>query len=187
MHLRQGRHIEALEELQTAITALPSDLLLQIKLATVLWRSGQTQAASAVFGAVLSVEPDSAEALAGRGQIRADRGNAAAALADLRALGQIKPNAGQSPEIRSAYALALAHEGREDTAMTEADAAVEAADDSAVIFLRAAHVARAAGALQRATELLRRAEGANHPALSVDERTQVRRLKNQVTGIADPR
>ena len=39
-----------------------------------LWEAGQSQAAAAVFGTVLTVEPLSADALAGRGQIRAERG-----------------------------------------------------------------------------------------------------------------
>lgn len=186
IYVRLGRYLEALEDLQVAVTRLPSDPQLQTQMATALWRSGQTQAASALFGAVLCVEPESADALAGRGQIRAEWGNAEAALDDLRALHRILPGADQLPEVRSAYALALACQGQQETAMAEADAAVAAARDSAVIFLRAARVARAGGAFQRAAELLRLAESATHPALSSEQRGQVDRLLAKVSAAQAP-
>lgn len=186
MHARQGRHVAALEELQAAVTRLPSDLTLQTELATVLWHSGQSQAAVAVFGTVLTVEPQSADALAGRGQIRAERGNASAALDDLQALQKLRPSVGLQPEVRSAYALALARAGRPETAMAEADAALASAHDSGIILLRAAQVARVGGALGRATELLRRAEEASHPALSSDQLTHARRLLRQVSSELGP-
>jgi len=144
--------------------------------------AGQSQAASAVFGTVLAVEPDSADALAGRGQIRAERGNASAALEDLQELQRLRPSVSLQPEVRSAYALALAGLGKSESAMAEANAAVAAAYDSGIIFLRAAQVARAGGALDLATELLRRAEQATNPALTSDQLTQVRRLR----GKSDP-
>jgi tetratricopeptide (TPR) repeat protein len=177
MHAREGRYVAALEELQAAVTRLPRDLTLQTELAIALWHSGQSQAASAVFGTVLTVEPESADALAGRGQIRAERGNASAALEDFQELRRLRPSVGLQPEIRSAYALALAELGKSETAMAEADAAVASAYDSGVIFLRAAQVARAGGELDRATELLHRAEQATNPALTSDQLTQVRRLR----------
>lgn len=176
IHIRQGKYLMALEELQLAVTRVPSDLAMQTELATVLWRSGQSQAATAVFGVVLSVEPESAGALAGRGQISAERGHAAEALADLQALRRLRPAASQQPEVRSAYALALAIAGRPESAMAEANAAVAAANDSAVIYMRAARVALAGRSMSRARELLRQAEQAMHPALSSDQRDQVRRL-----------
>ena len=180
IHIRQGRYVEALEELQLAVTRLPSDMVLQTGLATALWRSGQSQAAVAVFGVVLSVEPDSADALAGRAQISAERGHVVAALDDLLTLRRLRPSVSQQPEVRSAYALALALEGSSETAMAtameEADAALASVHDSAVIFLRAARVALAGGDVIRAKELLRHAEQASNPALSSYQRAQVRRL-----------
>ncbi len=186
MHARQGHHVAALEELQAAVTRLPSDLSLQTELATVLWQAGQSQAAAAVFGTVLTVEPQSADALAGRGQISAERGNASAALDDLEALQKLRPGAGLRPEVRAAYALALARTGRPESAMAEADAALASAQDSGIILLRAAQVAREGGALDRAMKLLRRAEEATHPALSADQLTHARRLLRQVTTEPDP-
>jgi tetratricopeptide (TPR) repeat protein len=176
IHARQGKYLKALEELHLAVTRSPSDLALQTELATALWRSGQSQAAAAVFGAVLSVEPDSANALAGRGQIRAERGNVTAALDDLQTLRRLRPSVSHQPEVQSAYALALAYKGLAEPAMAEADAALASANDSAVIFVRAARVALVSGAAKRAKELLRQAEAASHPALSSYQRVQVRRL-----------
>lgn len=186
MHARQGKHVAALEELQAAVTRLPGDLSLRTELATVLWQAGQSQAAAAVFGTVLTVEPQSADALAGRGQISAERGNASAALHDLEALQRLQPSTGLRPEVRAAYALALARTGRSESAMAEADAALASAEDSGIILLRAAQVARAGGALDRATILLRRAEEATHPALSADQLTRARRLLKQVTTEPEP-
>ena len=181
IHIRQGNYLKALEELQLAVTRVPSDLVMQTELATVLWRSGQSQAAAAVFGVVLSVEPESVDALAGRGQISAERGHAAAALDDLQALRRLRPHASQQPDVRSAYALALAMAGRSESAMAEANAAVAAANDSAVIYVRAARVALVGRAMSRARELLCQAEQATHPALSSDQRDQVRRLLAEVS------
>lgn len=176
IHANQGEYLKALEELQLAVARSPSELTLQTELATALWRSGQSQAAVAVFGAVLAVEPESAEALSGRGQIRAERGNASAALDDLQALRRLRPSVSLLPEVQSAYALALAFNGLSETAMAEADAALASASDSAVIFVRAARVALASGAVKRAKELLQQAEAASHPSLSSHQRARVRRL-----------
>lgn len=181
MYARRDRYLDALEEFQVAVNRLPSDLSLQTELATALWHVGQSQAAVAVFGAVLSLEPESADALAGIMQIRAERGHAKAALDDLRNLQRLWPDASLRPDVRSAYALALAVAGQPDTAMAEADAAVASTHDSAVVFLRAAQVALASGAHHRTVELLRLAEDASHPALSVEQRSQVRRLRNEAS------
>ena len=108
LHALQGHYAAALEDLQSAVARVPGDLALQTDLANVLWRTGQARAAVAVFGTVLTVEPDFAEALAGRGQISAEKGNASSALDDLQALQRLRPSMGQQPELRSAYALALA-------------------------------------------------------------------------------
>jgi tetratricopeptide (TPR) repeat protein len=182
MHAEQGRYEAALEDLLSAVTRLPGDLTLQTELGKALWNAGQRQAAAAVFGTVLTIEPDFAEALAGRGQVRAEKGNALFALEDLGALRRLRPAMGLQPEVRSAYALALARVGRSETAMEEADAALEAAPDNGLIFLRAARVANASGALERATALLRRATEASDPALSSEQLNEARRLMRSARG-----
>jgi len=181
IHAKQGRYNAALEDLQAAVTRLPGEITLQTELAKVLWHVGQPQAASAVFGSVLTVEPDYAEALAGRGQVRAEHGNAASALDDLQALRRLRPSMGDQPEVRSAYALALARSGRPESAMQEANAAMASAPDNGLIYLRAAMVASATGAPERATALLRKAEAATGPALSSEQRNEARRLMDSVS------
>jgi len=181
MHARQGRFVAAIDELSAAVARIRTDMTLQTELATVLWQAGHTQAAAAVFGAVLTVEPESVTALAGRGQILSERGNASAALADLATLQRLQPAASLRPEVRSAYALALARSGRPGHAMAEADAALATARDSGVIFLRAADVARAGGAFDRAVELLHRAEEASDPALSSDQLARVHHLRDEMS------
>lgn len=176
IHSRQGQYLRAVDELQAAVTRAPSDLLLKNKLATAFWHAGQSQAAAALFSAVLSIEPESADALAGRGQITAERGNAGAALVDLQALRRLRPSAGQQPEVQLAYALALAAKGMSETALAEVDAALSSANDSAAIFISAARVALASGAVNRAHDLLTQAEQARHPALSSSQRAQLDRL-----------
>lgn len=182
IHAMRGRYAAALQELQSAVARLPGDLGLQTELAKALWGAGQPQAAAAVFGAVLTVEPDSPEALAGRGQIRAESGDASSALDDLRTLRRVRPSAGLLPDVRSAYALALARTGSAENAMQEADAALASAPDSGLVFLRAARVAREASAPGRATELLRKAAAASDPALSSSQLGEVRRLMDSLQG-----
>ena len=176
IHSRQGQYLQALEELQAAVGRSPSDLSLQTKLGTVLRRSGQSQAAAAVFGAVLSVEPESADALAGRVQIAVERGTVEAVRDDLETLRRLRPSSARQPEVRLARALALAVQGMPESALAEVDAAIAAAGDSAEIFASAARVALASGATDRAKKLLRQAEKASHPALSPSQRAQVHRL-----------
>ena len=176
LYTMQENHTAALEHLYSAVTRLRSDLTIQTELANTLWRIGQAQAAAAVFGTVLAIEPNSAEALAGRGQISAESGSVTAALDDLEALKRIQPSLSGRPEVRSAYALALARAGQSEVAMEEADAALEFATDSGPVFLRAARVASANGATDQVLSLLRRATVASHPALYPHQLGEAKRL-----------
>ena len=171
----RGQYSAALEDLQSAVTRLPEDLVLQTELAKALSIAGQPQAAAAVFGTVLMGEPDSIEALTWRGQLQADRGYYLAALDDLHTLRRLSPSAALQPEVQSAYALALAQAGDAETAAKEADAALAAAPDHGVIVLRAAQVARITGAQERAAELFRMASEARNPPLPPDRLNEVRR------------
>jgi tetratricopeptide (TPR) repeat protein len=180
MNAQRGRNIAALEDLQSAVTRVPEDLTLRTELANALWRVGQANAAAAIFGTVLSIEPEFTEALAGRGQIQAESGNASSALDDLGALQRLRPGARLEPEVRAAYALALARSGKPESAMEEVSAALAGADDNGPILLRAARVATATGAQERAAALLHQAQKASNPALSVDQLNQVQGLLSSV-------
>jgi len=171
----RGQYSGALEDLQSAVTRLPDDLVLQTELAKALSFAGQPQAATAVFGTVLMVEPDSIEALTWRGQLQADRGYYLAALDDFRALRRLSPSASMQPEVQSAYALALAHAGDAEAAANEAAGALAAAPGHGLITLRAAQVARITGAQDRAVELFRMASEARNPPLPPNRLNEVRR------------
>jgi hypothetical protein len=156
---------------------------MRVELARALWSSGQPHAAAAVFGSVLTIAPDAAEALAGRGQIRIELDDPISALDDLGNLSRLRPDIGRRADVRSARALTLARLGRIGEALSEADAAVAGAPDSGPVLLRASRVAQVAGGstranelLRRADDLLRRARDAQHPALVPHQLTEVRRL-----------
>ena len=176
LHSMQGNDTAALEQFYSAVTRLRGDLTIRTELANTLWRIGQVQAAAAVFGAILAIEPNSAEALAGRGQICAESGSVATALDDLETLKRIRPSLSGKPEVRSAYALALARAGHSEIAMEEVDAALKFTSDSGPVFLRAARVASVSGAPDRVLSLLRRATVASHPALYPHQLGQAARL-----------
>lgn len=177
LHAQQGRIEAAIEDLQSAVARLPGDLILQTELAKALRSAGQAQAAAAVFGTVLTIKPDFPDALAGRGEIQADRGNALAALDDLRLLRQVQPNLSTQPGLRSAYALALARVGMIRPALEEADAALASAGDNGLVYLRAACVVASAGrSPERAEALLRRAADAYSPAPTREQLNEARRF-----------
>jgi tetratricopeptide (TPR) repeat protein len=180
LNARRGHYIAALEDLQSAVMRVPDDLTFRTELASALWNAGQAKAAAAIYGTVLSVEPESTEALAGRGQIQAESGNASSALDDLGTLQRLHPTARLEPDVRSAYALALARSGKPESAMEEATAVLAEADDNGPILLRVARVATASGAQDRAAALLHQAQQASHPALSFDQLNEPRRLLNSV-------
>lgn len=180
--LARGKHADAAETLQTAVERLQSDLGTKIELARALWSSGQLQAAAAVFSTVLTIGPDEAEALAGRGQIRMELDDPVAALEDLDNLLQLRPDIGRRSDVRAARAVALAQLDRLREALTEADAALADAPDAGPVLLRVSGVARAAGESTRAFDLLRRAHHARHPSLLPHQLAEVDRLLSKSTG-----
>ena len=180
MNALQGRYTAALEDLHSAVMRVPEDLTLRTDLANALWHAGQAKAAAAIFGTVLSIEPEFTEALAGRAQVQAESGNALSALDDLGVLQRLRPTARLEPEVRSVYALALARSGKPDSAMKEATAALAEANDNGPILLRVARVATESGAQDTAAALLQQAQKASNPALSLDQLNEARRLLSSV-------
>ena len=180
MNALRGRYTAALEDLHSAVMRVPEDLTLRTDLANALWHAGQAKAAAAIFGTVLSIEPEFTEALAGRAQVQAESGNALSALDDLGVLQRLRPTARLEPEVRSVYALALARSGKPDSAMKEATAALAEANDNGPILLRVARVATESGAQDTAAALLQQAQKASNPALSLDQLNEARRLLSSV-------
>jgi tetratricopeptide (TPR) repeat protein len=183
----RGHYAAAVEEWQAAVARLPGDLAVQIELANALSHSGQPRAAIAVYTTVLNLAPESAEALAGRGQLLADSDprQAPSALQDLDLLAALHPDHARHPQIRSARALALAGAGRAAAAGEDIEAALAEAPDSGVVLLRAARIARLAGDEQRARELAARALAAHRPALPADRLAEARRLAGEPPGGQD--
>ncbi len=192
--LRAGRLGSAVEDLQSASARLPAELDVQIDLARALWYSGQRWAAAAIFSTVLTIAPLTPAALAGRGQLRVELGDDAAALDDLDRAVRLGPGglggpdtadtadlagpagAGDSAETRAARALALARLGRSATAATETSAVLDDAPDSGPVLWRAAGVLQTIGDDSRAADLLERALQARAPALLAHQREQVHRM-----------
>jgi tetratricopeptide (TPR) repeat protein len=174
--LDQGRYVDAVEEWQGAVRRLAGDLTAQIELARALSYSGQVGAALGVYGSVLDVAPESAEALAGRGQLLVDRGDPTAALADFDRLAALHPGRAAGPDVRSARAVALAELGRADEAADELSEALRDAPNHGTVLLQAARMARAAGDLADAAELARRAGAANGPRLLPHELAEAQRI-----------
>jgi tetratricopeptide (TPR) repeat protein len=157
LRLKQGQYAAAVKEWQGAMARLPGDLDVQVDLARAFSCSGQLQAAVAVYSGVLTVAPESADALSGRGQIRADLGDAATALEDLNRLTALHPRYEQHPDVRSARGLALITMGRAEQGSGDLSVARRDAPDDGIVLLRAAKAARVAGDHEAARQLARRA------------------------------
>ncbi|WP_433246012.1 hypothetical protein ACQPYK_44485 [Streptosporangium sp. CA-135522] len=163
--LIRGEYAKAIVKLGAAVRRLDGDLSLRSELARALWGAGDLWPAAAEFGRVLTVVPNEPEALAGRGQILAERGDHRGALQDLSRLDRSRPDVAARPEVRAARALALAHVGRTTEAAEEIDHAVAAAPSNGPVLLRAAEVAARSQQPGRAVSLLRRALHASDPTL----------------------
>jgi tetratricopeptide (TPR) repeat protein len=176
LRFARGEYVAAVEELQGALLRLPGDPTVQIELARALSCSGQARAAVAVYGGVLTVAPESAAGLSGRGQILADLGDAAIALDDLDRLATLHPEYREHPDLRSARGLALAKLGRYDDAVAEISAARRDAPGDGAVLLRAARVARAVDDNDSARELARRALSANVGVLLPHQASEARTI-----------
>jgi len=165
LRLKRGEYVAAVREWQAAVARLPGDPGVRVQLAWAFFCSGQLQAAVAVYSGVLTVAPEYAEALSGRGRIRADLGDASTALEDLHRLTALHPQYEQRPDVRSARGLALAIVGRVDQAASDISTARRDAPDDGAVLLRAAKIARIRGDEEAASRLARRALSARRDPL----------------------
>nr|WP_260408299.1 tetratricopeptide repeat protein [Planomonospora venezuelensis] len=170
--LAQGDHARAVELLKAALGWAPNDLSARLVLGQALWHAGQPRAALACLnGAVALAARPPVEALALRGEIHADLGDAVEALRDLD-----RVRAHQHPGTVSARALALALAGRFDAAEQEVLDAVAAGSASGPVLLRAARVHVLLGRQAGAAGLAMRAIEALDPALPPHLRRQAEEL-----------
>ncbi|WP_163549665.1 tetratricopeptide repeat protein [Candidatus Frankia nodulisporulans] len=174
--LQAGHYGRAIEELQAASVRVPGDVEVQDDLARALWYAGQPWAAAAIYSTVLAIAPGTVAALAGRGRLRAELGDNAAALDDFERLARLAPELARDARLRAARALTLAHLGRVDEAARETAAALDAEPDSGEVLWRAGGVERARGRDPEADALLRRSLDARKPALLSHQRERVQQM-----------
>jgi tetratricopeptide (TPR) repeat protein len=163
--LDRDRMAEAIQELRAAVGRLPHDAVLQTRLGWALWQLGQSRTAEAVFTGVLAMDGGNAEALRGRGEILAERGDARAALRDLDRLVAV-----DQPSAQAARGLALAQLGQQAEAEKEIKAALDEVRHHGPALLYAAQTEAISGDRARAVELAERALNATDPALPQHQR-----------------
>lgn len=171
VRLAQGRSSDAIRELYSAIERLPDDTSVQTELAWALWYDGHPDAAVDVLNDVLIREGNAAEALRARGEILADRGDAEAALRDLKRVDRL-----QWPSVRAAEALCYALLGRVGTAEQEIAAVLAEIDDYGLALLHAARAQALMGHSESAAQLALRAKNASPPTVPAHRLAEVDRL-----------
>jgi len=172
-------YMGAAELNRQAADRLPGDTKALTGLGYAEWRAGSPADAEVTFSQALRWDSDTTAALAGRGQIRADLGNYAAALDDLdRALASALDQDAEA-DARSARALALAGLGREEEAQAELTASFRLDPDRPRSRLRAGRIAVLSGHRDEARAEIERALKGS-PALSEAEKDSASRLLARV-------
>jgi tetratricopeptide (TPR) repeat protein len=165
-----------------ALTLLPGDPTLLTGLGYASWYEGFLADALTYLTQALSVNRDNRSALSARGQIEADLGRAAPALADLDcalALDVDETGGGNEADLRSGRALALAQLDRRAEAEAELTEAMRLDPDRARTLVRAAAIWIRQGETDEARSALRSALAATRPlppAHTADVQRQLKRL-----------
>jgi tetratricopeptide (TPR) repeat protein len=110
--LSRGDYQQAAELSNQAADGIPGDTKALTTLAYAEWQAGSPADAEMTFSLVLHWDADTADALAGRGQVRADLGSYALALDDLDRALKFPLGTDAEADVHSARALALAGLGR---------------------------------------------------------------------------
>ncbi|MGH3693655.1 MAG: hypothetical protein ACRDRX_06615 [Pseudonocardiaceae bacterium] len=171
---RQGSYADAADALLAALVKSPGGAGIEKELAGVLWSSGKTKAATAVFSSVAAVTTDAAQELVDRLQF--ELMNPEAVKNEYAKLVTLRPDIAKRADVRAAYALALVHLDAITEAVQLADAAERDAPGSGPVLVRVSGVAGAAGHPARAQELFRRAGDARNPALPAHQLAEIQRL-----------
>lgn len=108
LYMETARFADAVGALQGAVTRVPGDLDLHMDLARALSDAGQPQAAVGEYGTLLTVAPESVEALVGRGVVSASYGDAFSAVADLENAIRLRPELADRDDVTAALAHARA-------------------------------------------------------------------------------
>lgn len=108
MYAERGRFVDAVNALRSALVRLQGDFDIRMSLAEALRGAGQPQAALGEYGWLLTVAPETVEALVGRGTINAEHGDPASALVDLDNAIRLQPELANRPDVESARERASA-------------------------------------------------------------------------------
>lgn len=170
-----GDYAEAADLNRQAVERMPGDITALTGLAYAQWRAGSPADAEATFDQVLRWDNDTAIALVGRGQVRADLGLYDKALDDLDRALHFPLSHDVEADARSARALALAGLGRMAEAQQELLASFQLEPDRPRSRLRAARVAAFLGHREEMRAEIERALS-GRPSLSSVERDSANRL-----------
>lgn len=178
VHFSAGDYGTAAELQRQAIDMRPTDVQALIGLGYALWYSGSPADAEITFAQALTWNAESAAALGGRGQVRAELREYAEALVDLDAALDLGLSPNEQVDAHSARALALAGLGRdEDARAALADARI-LAPDRARTLRRMAKIAALRDDRELALSEANRALAATPPLPPWDERDARRLVDN---------
>lgn len=147
---------------------------------SVNWYQGRSTEAEMDFTRALSLDANQFGARNGRGQLRADSGRAAEALADLDIALRMAPEPASRAYARSARAYALDLLDRRDEADREMQRALEATPGNAWAHLRRARMDLRRGDPAAAASRLRTALTATDPPLTAPLRELANRLLEEL-------
>jgi tetratricopeptide (TPR) repeat protein len=174
-----GDYAAAADLNRQAVERMPGDAAALTGLAYAQWQDGSPADAEATFGQALRWNGNTALALAGRGQIRADLGRYEYALDDLDRALRLKLARDAEADARSARAVALAGLGRVAEAERELSATFQLDPDRARTRLRAGRVAAILGHWDEVRAEIERALS-GQPSLSSVERESAKRIMGSI-------
>lgn len=172
--LDQGKVMSAMEALHAATVRMPEDVSIRVAYAHALWQLGETHAAARELTMALNVDGGNPAALAARGEVLADLGEANQALLDLNRVSDQ-----DGPRIHAARGLALATLRRLGEARQEADRALASGTQDGPALLYAARAAALTEDDFTAADLARRAIAAKDPPLPQTQIAAAQRLTKQ--------
>lgn len=175
LRFQSGDYASAADLHRQAAERMPGSVPALTGLGYSLWLAGSPADADATFTQALHWDPYAVLALAGRGQVSADLGRFALAMADLDLALSLSPAGSVLADVRSARALAFGGMGRLAEAWPEIDIALGIAPRRPRTHLRAARLAVLADDAPRAASEARDAL-AGDPPLSPPESESARRL-----------
>jgi tetratricopeptide (TPR) repeat protein len=174
-----GDYDEATDLNRQAVERAPGDVAALTGLAYAQWQSGSPADAEATFDQALRWNWNSALALVGRGQVRADLGRYEYALDDLDRALRLPLAREAEADARSARALALAGLGRLPEAERELSATFQLDSDRARTRLRAGRIAAILGHRDEVQAEIERALS-GQPSLSSVERESAKRIMESI-------